>query len=320
MFRKMPTPRPSHAAPFATSVLVVVGLIALLAPCTAVADPVSGVEAVASKVAPDYVRSKKPDGSFVPELYSFGPGGNWGGEIKDLTIDKLTFLDVAHVIAPPLATQKYLPGTDPAKVKLLIMVYWGTTAVPPPYENDPLYHNYNQSLTEYRSLIDQSQGYPPGVKEIILDEANDVLSAGLHQLDIENHERDRIDFKNAMMLGYDESGLVGTERGKYLAHTALREEGDDQRAEIEDNRYFVVLMAYDFQLLLKQKKHKLLWETRFSINQKHNEFDKTLPAMAQYAEKYFGQPSGGLVRQRLQNADVEIGAPTMVQFIEAPKK
>ena len=284
------------------------------------APGLNGIEAVSSKVAPDYVRAKTPDGSFQPELYAFGPGGNWGGEIKDLTIEKLTFLDVAHVIARPLAIQKYLPGNDPAKTRLLILVYWGTTAVPPPYEMDTLYRNYSQSVSESNNLIAQSQGMPPGQKEIILDEANDVLSAGLHQLDVENHIRDQLDFKNAMMLGYDSSGLVETERGKYLSHTALREEGDDERVEIEENRYFVVLMAYDFQLLWKQKKHKLLWETRFSINERHNEFDKALPAMAQYASQYFGEPSNGLVRQRLLNADVQIGEPTLIQFMSDQKK
>ena len=146
------------------------------------APGLNGIEAVSSKVAPDYVRAKTPDGSFQPELYAFGPGGNWGGEIKDLTIEKLTFLDVAHVIARPLAIQKYLPGNDPAKTRLLILVYWGTTAVPPPYEMDTLYRNYSQSVSESNNLIAQSQGMPPGQKEIILEEANDVLSAGLHQL------------------------------------------------------------------------------------------------------------------------------------------
>jgi hypothetical protein len=289
-----------------------------------VADPVTGIEAVASKVATDYVRAKMPDGSFVPEAYSFGKGGNWGGEIKDLTIDKLTFLDVAHVIAPALARQKYTPGTDPAKVKLLVMLYWGTTAVPPPYDQDTAYHNYNAALEEYRLLIAQGGGKlsndQASIGGSLIDEANDVLSAGLHQLDIENHIRDRIDFKNAEMLGYDVSGLIGTEQGNYLKHTALRTERNDEVDEIEDNRYFVVLMAYDFQLLWRQKKHKLLWETRFSINQKHNEFDKTLPAMAEYAEKYFGQPSNGLVRKRLLDANVEIGEPTLIQFMTEPKK
>jgi hypothetical protein len=274
------------------------------------APGINGVEAVASKVSVDYIRSKLSDGSFSPEYYSFGKGGNWGGEFKDDTIDKLDFMDVARGVAPSLRSQKFLPATDPKNTKLLIMLYWGTTAVPPPYENDTLYQNYYSALNEYRLLL--AQGDP--------EDANNVLSSGLHQLDIANHIRDRLDFKNANMLGYDASGLVGTDRGKYLEHTALKTEGLDERDEIEDNRYFVVLMAYDFQLLWKQKKHKLLWEARFSINEKHNQFDKALPAMAQYAARYFGQPTNGLIRQRLLKANVEIGEPTLIQFLSDPKK
>ena len=90
--------------------------------------------------------------------------------------------------------------------------------------------------------------------------------------------------------------------------------------EIEQNRYFVVLMAYDFQLLWKQKKHRLLWEARFSVNEQHNQFDKALPAMAQYAARYFGQPTNGLIRQRLLNDRVDIGEPTLIQYLSGPKK
>jgi hypothetical protein len=279
-----------------------------------------GIEAVASKVSADYIRPKLPDGSFKPEFYSFGKGGNWGGEISDHSIDKLDFLDVARVMAPALESQKYLPARDPAATKLVIMLYWGTTAVPPPYQDDTLYHNYNQAVEEYNSLLATAKDLPAAAKGTVIDEANDVLSAGLHQLDIENRIRDRLDFKNANMLGYDESGLVGTDRANYLSHTALRTEGNDELTEIEENRYFVVLMAYDFQLMWKEKKHKLLWEARFSINERHNQFDKALPSMAQYAAKYFGQPTNGLVRKRLLNADVEIGEPTLIQYLGDQKK
>ncbi|HZZ18464.1 MAG TPA: hypothetical protein VFE25_03800 [Opitutaceae bacterium] len=273
------------------------------------APGIAGVEAVASKVSADYVRSKQADGAFAPEFYSFGNGGNWGGELKDLTIDKLGFTDVARAIAPALRTQNYLPASDPTKTKLLVMLYWGTTAVPPPYQDDTLYQNYQQSLQTYRIML--SEGDP---------DADNVLSAGLHQLDIANGIRDRLDFRNSLMLGYDASGLVGTDRGKYLQHTALRTETLDEREEIEENRYFVVLMAYDFQLMWKQKKHKLLWEARFSVNERHNEFDKALPAMAQYAARYFGRPTNGLIRKRLLNDNVEIGEPTLIQFISETKK
>ena len=101
-------------------------------------EGIEGVTAVASKVSDDYFRTKLPDGSFQPEYYSFGEGGTWGGQISDATIDKLHFMDVARVIAEPLAGQKYMPARDPNNTKLLIMVYWGTTAVPAPPQLSPL--------------------------------------------------------------------------------------------------------------------------------------------------------------------------------------
>jgi hypothetical protein len=269
-----------------------------------------GVTAVASKVSGDYVRARQPDGKFQPEYYSFGDGGSWGGETKDATIDKLKFIDVAHVIAAPLAAQNYLPATDPEKTKLLIMVYWGTTAVPMKPEESPLYYNYQQSLAEYRLLMDQKQ----------FTEADAVLTSGLKQLSLANHITDQQDFKNAQMLGYDSDGLIGTDYGKYISHTALGTTEHDEVAEIEENRYFVVLMAYDFRLMWKEKKHKLLWETRFSISERRNAFDQALPAMAKYASRYFGQPTHGLQRTTILEGHVDIGEVKSLGEVEDPKK
>jgi hypothetical protein len=287
--------------------MLIVGLLP-----AAAQDTVNGVTAVFARAAKDYVRPKLPDGSFQPEGYAFGNGGNWGGEIKDKTIDDLKFIDVARVIADPLASQKYIPGRDPEKTKLLIMVYWGTTAVPMPYDEDPLYLNYKQDLDEYKLLM--SEG--------LVDEANAVLSSGLTQLSVANQIRDRIDFKNAGMLGYDSdnSGLIGTDYGAHIGATARGLEKSDQVAEIEGHRYFVVLMAYDFQLMWKQKKHKLLWETRFSIDERRNAFDKALPFMARYASNYFGQATHGILRKEVQDGRVEIGDVKWLGTVDEPKK
>jgi hypothetical protein len=89
--------------------------------------------------------------------------------------------------------------------------------------------------------------------------------------------------------------------------------------ELEDNRYFVVLMAYDFQLLWKEKKHKLLWETRFSIRQRHNEFDRQLASMAKEASRYFGQDSHGIIRKPLPEGRVTLGEPKVIGY-EPEKK
>ena len=82
----------------------------------------------------------------------------------------------------------------------------------------------------------------------------------------------------------------------------------------------MVLMAYDFQLLWKQRRHKLLWETRFSINERSNQFDRALPAMAQYASRYFGQASNGLLRMRVPEGNVEVHEPTLIEFLSEPRK
>jgi hypothetical protein len=96
-------------------------------------------------------------------------------------------------------------------------------------------------------------------------------------------------------------------------HTALSNIRDDLISEIEFNRYFVVLMAYDFQMTWKQKKHKLLWTTRFSIPQHNNEFSGQLKGMADYASQYFGQNVPGLVRTVLPEGNVEVGVPRAVE-------
>ncbi len=300
---------------------------ALLAaqPSARASDDVEGITAVSSKASKDYVRTKLPDGSFQPENYVFGEGGKWAGEISDATIDKLHFLDVARVIAAPLAGRSYVPARDPKKTRLLIMVYWGTTAVPGPSSDsvamqrfqvaqDNLQKYLVPSATDPRTKV--PGGGPPGVVEAALDQ----LSAATVMLNMENRQNDRTDFLNALMLGYDSPGLIGTEKGNYVRGTAFSADRDDLYAEIEENRYFVVLMAYDFQLLWREKKHKLLWETRFSISERRNAFDKALPVMAQYASQYFGQASNGLLRTRVPEGRVDIGETRSLGEVDAPQK
>ena len=108
------------------------------------------------------------------------------------------------------------------------------------------------------------------------------------------------------MLGYDAEGIIGTDYGRGLRVTALHLKWDDLSEEIEENRYFVVLMAYDFQLMWKEKKHKLLWETRYSIRQRGNNFDQQLAAMTQSASNYFGLESHGLIRKPQRQESIKL--------------
>jgi hypothetical protein len=307
----------------AGALLAGVALAQAVQPAARASDGIEGVTAVASKVSKDYVRAKLSDGSYQPEAYAFGEGGKWAGQISDATIDKLRFLDVARVIAGPLATQHYVPARDPGKTRLLIMLYWGTTSVPGPTSDSVAIDQFQvaqDNLNKYmvKSVVDPRVKVPSGGPSA--DAALAQMSAATAMLNMENAQNDRIDFANAHMLGYDANDLIGTERANYVRGTAFASDRDDLYADIRENRYFVVLMAYDFQLLLKEKKHKLLWETRFSINEGRNAFDKALPVMASYASRYFGQPSNGLLRSRVPEGAVEVKEPTLIEFVPEPKK
>ncbi len=108
--------------------------------------------------------------------------------------------------------------------------------------------------------------------------------------------------RNAMLLGYanDLRASIGLDR------TPLGWRRRDLFGDLAGNRYFLVLMAYDFRLM-QQKRHKLVWETRFSLSEVGHDFGKALPMMANYASRYFGQDSHGLVRNLVPEGQVDIG-------------
>jgi hypothetical protein len=259
--------------------------------------------AVSSRTSTDYARTQTLDRRFKQETYAFGIGGDYGGGERDPDAEKVKFMDVAHAIVGPLADQDYVSTKDPNKTQLLIMVYWGTTTG----SGDPFAASWgaNTFPSQIQSVISpiatvQENGRPPGEGSFSVDQGQ--MDAG------EVFNRGASDFKNAAILGYD-SGLIVPDSAGI---TAMHIKRDDLLDEVRHNRYFVVLMAYDFQKLWKQKQHKLIWETRFSVRQQDNDFSRVLPFMAQYASQYFGKDTFGLIRRPLPEGNVEVGIPRAV--------
>jgi hypothetical protein len=298
---------------FGAHVLVCCGMT-LAAQWTAhAADGLEGVTAVSSRASKDYIRAKLKDGSFQPETYAFGKGGKWAGNFSDLSIDKLNFMDVARAIAGPLASQKYVASHDPRATKLLIMVYWGTTKAPEHGSSSDAYVRASAASggMKGRPIILR---IPTGIssskvmlisKPAVSSDLDSGMMAAMAQVEMENLQRDKVNQQDAAMLGY-ESWWVATEHFEHVGF-GLDFERQDMIDELERARYFVVLEAYDFQMLWRQKKHKLLWEARFSVDQHHNAFDQALPVMTQYASPYFGQDTHGLLRTRIREGHVDIG-------------
>jgi hypothetical protein len=301
---------------------------ACLAPGPAVrADDDSGnVTVISARVAPSYIRTRLADGTYAPESYAFGDGGHWTGTVVDGSIDKVKFMDVARSIALPLARQNFLPTDNPKTTKQLIMVYWGRTATPERFQSSSssdLLQRASANLAAHKSENAAFSSFagqtvvPPAVAmacgkfdpATTVDQvtgqidADNAMTSAMSLVAAENHSRDLEDAKNASLLGYD--GWWDSTAG--FRGTPLEHRRQDMIDELEHDRYFVILMAYDFQAVWRKKKHNLLWETRFSVRQRGVEFDKELPLMVKNASKFFGQDSHGLLHEELPEGRVEVG-------------
>ena len=278
----------------------------------------SRIVAVSSRVSDGYSRVRLVDGSYQPETYTFGEGGQLPGQAPDESIDKLTIMDIAKVIAPTLKKANFVPVEDrnPEKTKLLIMVYWGTTPVnseggpgsnaywnlqrgqaakappPPPPPN-------GSSAGAASPGAMQAARQSAAIQSARESSEDSAMAAVL----AENWQRDQEDMRNALLLGYDTALNEISDVGS----TPMTHYRDDLVAEVEQSRYFVVLMAYDYQALWTHRKHRLLWVTRFSVRAGGTNFTKVFPSMVSYASKYFGVDSHGLIRRDLPDGQVDIG-------------
>ena len=292
------------AAPSPFVRLLILGCLA--APLANIALRAEEVEAIASKAAKDYVRKKLPDGSFKPETYAFGKGDDWRGARVDSTIDTLDFMDVARVLSVPLAEKKYLPTKDPKTTDELIMVYWGTTRAPEHASDTNSYQllvKANDQQARAIAALEKNPIQKQAALEL-LAEADNALLAAQVGVQAENQRREDTDMRNATMLGYD-SWWIATNSA--MGGTPLGRRRVDMENELEEDRYFVVLTAFDYQMLVNKKKQKFLWEVRFSIREHRNAFDTRLPAMTALASAYFGRDSGGLQHVTVPEGKVEIG-------------
>jgi len=132
--------------------------------------------------------------------------------------------------------------------------------------------------------------------------------------------RDILDLRNAQLLGFDSEPMFSQGFGNNVRTNIQKQLHSQMLDALEVSRYFVILRAFDFQSSWKEKKLKLLWETRFSINQRRNAFDLALPLMAQYAAPNFGQDSSGLQLARVSEGRVLLGNVESLGEVNPPQK
>ncbi|HYC71699.1 MAG TPA: hypothetical protein VEB66_10860 [Opitutaceae bacterium] len=272
--------------------------------------------AVYSQVGNGYRRTKADNGKFKPEYYAIANGGVFPGTTRDHTIDRVTYPEVAGLIAQFLAKENYFLAKDKKSAQLLLVLHWGKTI---PY-NDANYSIAMSNASDSRSGMLALGGGPGTVPDAGAGPFGSTSGAAARAAEAdfemrmmmllqENDARDRANEQNARLLGYlrEVNDHNGVQR-----FSAGRHHFDDLRADIEESRYYIVVSAYDFREATEKNNLKLQWVTRVSVRSPGHAFDKQAAAMLAAASRYFGQESGRLIRQYTPEGRVEIGETEVI--------
>ncbi|HTL66852.1 MAG TPA: hypothetical protein VL200_04250 [Lacunisphaera sp.] len=287
-------------------------MLSLLATAAASNDRI--VTAIFSRVSDGYHRTREPDGSYKRVYYALTPGHYYPGVGKDGSIDPVKFPQVAGLAAQLLATKNYWFAKNAGQATLLLEISWGKTI---PF-NDAVYRvGLNTFLSNLNTGISPTSfgwrqpagrfnamlggggggggGSDPGVGEMLM---------------FEDMRRKAVE-RNAKLLGYvDEINYRETPARFAGLGTAY----DDLVSDIENERYYIIIAAYDFAAA-KAGQMKRLWITRVSVQAQGNRFNESAAYMLAKASKYFGQDSGRLIRQFDPEGKVTLGELQVVGIV-----
>lgn len=243
-------------------------------------DPIEGsgeITAVSSKVYNNYRRVMLPDGTFRPENYGFAIGGQLSRSTH--------FTDGGSL--PPTSD----PSVDDMGFASIAKIIQGPLAS---QKYLPTGEPRNADL-----LIVVFWGRSTGSGAFSGSDIGNASGADI----------DKVDAQNARLLGFDSERVFdqGFDDPSNMMSNIRKEVYSGTINAIEDDRYFVILQAFDFQSVWKRKKVSMLWETRFSLSERHHDFGRDLPQMTQIASQYFGQDSHGLVRRAVPEGHVDVG-------------
>lgn len=271
------------------------------AACAALAFPAVAASnyVVVSATATEGYERQAPDGALRPESYVISKGKHFG-QGRDAQSADAQFDLVLQALAPALAEQQYWPANGLENADLLIVVHWGETEVYDDPMADYMAESFNDALAEYMANADEAGNADPG-------RLNELkrMEGMTNQLAAQAQKT------NAELLGY-RSSLEKEER-RYFAS----EDERTMKSELAENRYFVVLMAWDYQAMRVKMPAKLKWVTRMSVRSAGNRFAETVPALMRQGAPLFGRQSDSLVRHResidRRKAEVEIGETKVVE-------
>lgn len=248
-----------------------------------------------------YQRVKNRDGTYRPEYYALSLGGHAKDTISHPSIDRVQRAEFESLVKNELAKRNYLMAPSADSADLLIHLLWGMTD---PRVDDPTMraavNSASQALAAFRALLPPGttagMGGSFGIPNFAPEQKSAELEAesAMMYMFMMQRIRERALVPTASVLGYiDRANELA---GNPAIYAGLETSYSDMWDEIAEQRYYVLVFAYDFKVLQREKKLKPLWVTRVNIRARGNKFDEQITAMMAKAGRYFGRSIDGLAR------------------------
>lgn len=248
-----------------------------------------------------YEESKVVDGESRHETYHFFKGRHFGGNMRDPSLREVSFEDMAVALAEEMKARNYYSVMEQEKGDFLIVVHWGVTGIEESLDELMMNDVGGFGNPDGGTVVDPSSG------EVTSDFSQDYSN------DFESYDSARpgqSEKNNASLIGFDRA----------LGRKGLTSQDDyELRSMLEDERYFIVLMAYDWQKMRLEKTFDLVWSTRFSLGAIGTNFRDAHFALSRGAANYIGTNLDGdlgKTKTHLGTGDVELGDLEVVETVK----
>jgi len=205
-----------------------------------------------------YLDTKETDDGLRPETYHFVEGKFVGGYIRDKSLREVPFIEIAENLAVELRKRNYYPARNKEEGDLLIVVNRGVTQIQADFEQ--LFPTDDEEDSFESDEDEQSTDETPGT---YLDETGYTY-----------REQD-----NAKLIGFDRA-LMRRDLGI--------QESIELQEMFKEERYFLILSAFDLKMLRDTGEKRMVWSTRFSMDAIKVGFDDAHFALSRAASGYFG--------------------------------
>lgn len=267
---------------------------------------------VRSVVDAAYAKKRVQENPPPIETYVFAKGRYSAGERHDKSLHKLDFMTLAKTLAHDLKKQRYEPATSILKADLLIVVHWGVTL-----SND---RGTDSFPPDPSSILQASEAVGAAIQAELEDQtmATSALgAAAAAQANLQNEvsavsamygrRNNRVAETNSALLGF--GSMAGTDADGFVPSVEL----EALRSMVNEERYYIILMAYDGAAMREGKKRHL-WTTRTSIRAAGVNFPIAFERMSGVAANFHGKLQARLSREysKPRRTEVVIGTPIVV--------